>query len=186
TGLLLSTLTMQKLMMNKGLAGNISSDLLERIESDVLAENPDLVLLMVGTNDMLNSMKMTSYAEYSSRLTEIVRSLKKSKIELLLLSPPTVDSAYLFERHDRSLFREGPNQKLDSISRIMEHVSIREEVGFLDINKCFRVLHLPEHNLDSYIQNEKNSGKRDGVHLTAYGNSFLARMILDYFAHKKN
>ena len=88
-GLLFASVTSQELIVNKGIAGDTSADLLGRIESDVIAENPDLVILMVGTNDMLNSSKMLSYEEYASNLTEIVRRLKKSEMEVLLLSPPT-------------------------------------------------------------------------------------------------
>lgn len=179
-GLLFTSVTTQDLVVNKGIAGNTSLDLLGRIESDVIAENPDLVIVMVGTNDMLNTAKMLSYAEYASNVTEIVTRLKKNSIEVLLLSPPTVDPAYLFERHEKSLFVEEPNQKLDSISRILENLSLREKVGFLDIHRSFSDLGLPQHNTDSYIQNEKNSGRRDGVHPTGQGYSFISKLIFDY------
>ena len=166
--------------MNKGIAGNTSSDLLERIESDVIAENPELVIIMVGTNDMLNSKKMITYEEYQSNLSDLVQKLKKSAMEVLLLSPPTVDTSYLFERHDKSLFVESPNQKLDSISRILEDISIRENVGFLDIHRSFSDLGLPQHNSDNYIQNEINSDRRDGVHPTGHGYSFISKQIFQY------
>lgn len=179
-GLLFNSVLSQELVVNKGIAGNTSSDLLNRIEADVMSENPDLVLVMVGTNDMLNSSKMLSYSEYTSNLTELVRRLKEGGMDVLLLSPPTVDSIYLFERHDSSLFVKSPNQKLDSISGILEAISISENTGFLDINESFSELGLPQHNSDTYIQNEKNSGRRDGVHLTAHGNSFLARQVFSY------
>lgn len=179
-GLLISSFIPQELIMNKGIAGNTSSDLLERIESDVIAEDPDLVLVMVGTNDMLNSSKMLSYEEYASNLTEIVRRLKKRNIEVLLLSPPTVDTSYLFERHDKSLFVESPNQKLDSVSRMMQNISAGENVGFLDIHRSFSDLGLPQHNSDNYIQNEINSDRRDGVHPTGHGYSFISKQIFQY------
>ena len=170
----------QETVLNRGIPGNTSYDLLFRLESDVLSESPDLVLVMVGTNDMLNSSKMLSYEDYSENLSGIVRRLKHEGIEILLLSPPTVDTAYLFERHDRSLFPVNPDQKLDTVARIMEDISRRENIGFLDINGTFRDLSLPRHNSDELIQNEKNSGRRDGVHLTGKGYSFIAEQIFGY------
>ncbi len=44
-------------VLNKGVAGNNSKDLMVRVDNDVINEQPDLVIIMVGTNDMINSKK---------------------------------------------------------------------------------------------------------------------------------
>ena len=44
-------------VFNEGVAGNTSIDLEKRIETDVLNRGAHLVIVMVGTNDMLNSKK---------------------------------------------------------------------------------------------------------------------------------
>ncbi|HEX2949579.1 MAG TPA: GDSL-type esterase/lipase family protein, partial [Armatimonadota bacterium] len=40
-------------VLNAGVGGNNTRMLLERLDADVLAQHPDLVVLMVGTNDAL-------------------------------------------------------------------------------------------------------------------------------------
>jgi lysophospholipase L1-like esterase len=55
-------------MINAGILGNSTSDLLARINTDVLSMHPDVVILMVGTNDMLNSKKFISYDDYEHNL----------------------------------------------------------------------------------------------------------------------
>ena len=40
-------------VINAGVGGNSSANLLKRVHEDVIAKQPDLVILMVGTNDAL-------------------------------------------------------------------------------------------------------------------------------------
>lgn len=167
-------------IINAGIGGNTTIDLLQRIDNDVIKKHPDIVLIMVGTNDMLNSKKMITYNDYKINLKKIVKKLKEEDINVILCSPPTVDSVYLFERHDRKLFTETPNLKLDSITQIMSRISIEENLYYIDINSKFKYQNLPSHNLDNYIRNEKNSNARDGVHPTSLGYALIAETIFDF------
>src|SRR5690606_9140714 len=83
------------LILNSGESGNNTADLLLRMEKDVLSLQPDIVLLMVGTNDMLNSSKMLTYETYHDNLKQIISNLGNTK--MVLVSPPTVDEIYLYE-----------------------------------------------------------------------------------------
>ena len=83
-------------VINAGVGGNNTVNLLKRIEEDVLKKNPDLTILMVGTNDMLNSRKMISFQDYADNLNIIVKTLLSNEIKVLLMSPPPVDSNYPF------------------------------------------------------------------------------------------
>jgi lysophospholipase L1-like esterase len=164
-------------LINAGVGGNTSSELLARIEQDVLSHNPDLVIVMVGTNDMLNSRKMATYEEYALNLEAIVKLLKAINTEVLLLSPPTVDDQYLYERHDKKLFNETPNVKLDSVRHIVSRIARENQVYFIDIFQKFKDLNLPKHNEDLFIMNPKNSGHHDGVHPTRMGYFFIAENV---------
>ncbi len=167
------------LILNSGKSGNNTADLLLRMEKDVLSVRPDIVLLMVGTNDMLNSSKMLSYDTYLENLKQIIGKLGNTKI--VLVSPPTVDDLYLYERHERSLYAQKPNLKLDSIGRLMEALSKSSpNIGFVDIHRVFGEKNLPRHDQDLYIQNEFNSKKRDGVHSTPKGHRLIAKIIFRF------
>ena len=165
---------------NAGISGNTTGDLLHRLDHDVLDKNPDLVILMAGTNDMVNSNKMVSYQDCTENLEKIVHEIKETGSEVLLLSPPPVDTVYLLERHDRKAYDQPPNTKLDSVSQIMRLISSENNILFLDLGNKFRAKNLPQHNQDLYIRNPKNSGVRDGVHPTVLGYLFIAETIFKF------
>ncbi|MBU3024117.1 GDSL-type esterase/lipase family protein [Zobellia galactanivorans] len=165
---------------NAGVSGNTTLDLLQRLDTDVLEHRPDFVILLVGTNDMLNSKKMISYASYKNNLWEIVKRIKEVGASVLLMSPPPVDSVYLFQRHDRRLFKEAPNVKLDTARKIVEGVAHDNGVGYLDLYQAFGKMNLPEHNKDLFFRNEGNSGAKDGVHPTALGYRFIAESVFHF------
>ena len=167
-------------LINAGISGNNTLDLLERLDRDVLDENPDLVIIMVGTNDVLNSAKMISYRDYAENLWQIIRKIKEAGVEVLLLSPTPVDTVYLFERHERSFYEHTPGMKLDSLSGIMQQLSSDYNTLFLDLGNTFKARNLPRHNQDLYIRNPTNSGVRDGVHPTVPGYQLIAETIFQF------
>ena len=165
---------------NKGVAGNTTRNLIKRLEKDVLTQKPDLVIVMVGTNDMLNSKKFVSYENYQSNLSKIVNQIKKQHAQVLLMSPPRVDSLYLFKRHDKALFSDTPNVKLEKVTQIMKTISEENKILFVDNYSVFKAKGLPQHNQDNYIRNLKNSNKEDGVHLKPIGYKLIAENVFDY------
>jgi lysophospholipase L1-like esterase len=171
-------------VINAGVGGNSTVNLLNRLEKDVLNEKPDLVILMIGTNDMLNSKKMISYKAYQKNLNKLVRKIKKTGSNILLMSSPRVDSIYLFERHDKELFKESPNRKLNKTREIVSKIAKKNKLYFLDVYQAFTNLNLPKHNQDLFIKNVFNSNARDGVHPTALGYHFLGELVFQYL--KKN
>ena len=48
-------------IINKGIGGNNTRDLISRVEKDVISEKPDIVIMMVGTNDMFWLPKRLPY-----------------------------------------------------------------------------------------------------------------------------
>lgn len=181
---LVGSLSVNAQVINTGVSGNTTLNLLERLNTDVLQQQPDLVILMVGTNDMLNSKKMISYKSYEINLRELVNKIQASGTKILLLSPPPVDSVYLFQRHDKTLFKDPPNTKLDSVRQIMQKVSIDNGLQYLDIHLSFQKRNLPEHNSDLFIRNIRNSGRPDGVHPTALGYHFIAASVFAFIKTK--
>jgi len=172
-------------VINAGIGGNTSGDLLGRVHEDVVSQNPDLVILMVGTNDMVNSRKMVSYETFTNNLVDIVNSLKDAKINIVLLSPLPVDTIYLFQRHQRSSYVELPNNKLANTRNIIRQISEDNDLYFVDIFAEFVKRGLPEHNTDDIIRNVNNCGVNDGVHPTEKGYELMAQLVFDYLLEKK-
>jgi lysophospholipase L1-like esterase len=174
----------KKQVINAGVGGNTSGQLLARIDKDVLNHKPDLVIMMVGTNDMLNSKKMVAYSEYTSNLKSLIKKIKSSGSELVLMSSIPADSAYLFQRHNKKIFKEAPNFKIDKVGDIIKDLTAENKVYYYDLNSEFKALNLPQHNRDVFIKNLKNSGKGDGVHPTSLGYRFIAQNV--YYFLKEN
>lgn len=170
---------------NAGVGGNTTKDLLNRIEIDVINQNPDMVILMVGTNDMLNSKKMLSYEEYETNLRELTKKIKSTGSDLLIMSSIPADSIYLFERHDPKLFvPDGPNVKIQKTVAIAKNISEETESYFLDLNAVFVARNIPQHNQDLFIKNFSNSSKKDGVHPTALGYHLIATHVFQFLKEK--
>ncbi|MBP1841247.1 SGNH/GDSL hydrolase family protein [Formosa algae] len=167
-------------VVNAGIGGNSTRDLLKRVDKDVLEEKPDVVIMMVGTNDMLNSNKMTDYKTYTSNLETLIEKIIASGSQLVVMTPIPADSTYLFMRHDKKQFTETPNQKLDHVGTIVKALSKKHSIYAFDLNAEFKALNLPQHNQDIFIKNEKNSGKQDGVHPTALGYRFIAEQVFKF------
>ena len=164
-------------ILNNGIGGNTTTDLIDRIENDVIAENPDIVILMIGTNDMVNSRKMIPYINFSSNLDTLISLFKDNNIDVVLVSPPPADTVYLFERHDKEKFMESPNKKLEAASKILKVKSVEYGLTFIDIFNEFKKMGIPAHNKDSLIRNEVNCGAPDGVHPTPQGYRVIAQQI---------
>lgn len=167
-------------VINAGVGGDNTDNLLARIEKDVLSKKPDLVILMVGTNDMLNSKKMISFLHYQQNLEQIVEAITANGSEMVLMTSPPVDATYLFERHDRKLFDAAPNVKLDSARNIVAQLANRHNLKVIDLYQIFKDMNLPKHNEDLFFRNQKNSKVHDGVHPTILGYNFIGETVF-YF-----
>lgn len=176
---------LQAQVINAGVGGNATKDLMKRVQNDVINQNPDMVIIMVGTNDMLNSKKMVSYSDYKANLTKIINEVQTNKNKIVLVAPPTADSVYLFERHDRKDFKEAPNVKLDSVRMIMKDLAKEYKLNFVDVYSKFAQMNLPQHNEDMFIRNMKNSNHKDGVHLTIIGYKLLATTVFEELKNRK-
>ncbi len=79
-------------VINKGISGNRTCDILDRMESDHLRLKPDVVTLLIGINDVWRhfdnpQMKQIDAEEYAANMDKIIAALKISAREVIVLSP---------------------------------------------------------------------------------------------------
>jgi lysophospholipase L1-like esterase len=172
-------------VINKGVGGNNTNDLLKRVDKDVLQLKPDLVIIMVGTNDMINSNKFISYSQYLSNYKAIINKLKENKIEVVLMSPPPVDTGYVFQRHKRILFKDLPNSKIDSVREILHQLAITHQIHYFDLNSLFKITDSPNRTANSLIINKMNKGIEDGIHPTKEGYKFITQHLVIFLKENK-
>jgi lysophospholipase L1-like esterase len=182
---LLSSCARNITVLNKGIGGNNSEDLLRRLERDVLAESPDLVILMTGSNDMINSKKFISFAAFRDNYQSLISQMKARGMQVVVMSPPPVDTGYVFQRHNRNLFQQDPNDKLDSLNHMIRQLAKANGVHYIDLHQAFKAKGTPNRSTQSLLVNQANLGIPDGLHPTREGYQLIAAEVYQYLkAHK--
>lgn len=164
-------------VLNKGFPGNNVFDLKRRLKVAVLHYNPSLVIIMIGTNDMINPAKMLSYSAFKHTLEIIVKRILSTGAEVLLLSVPHVDAAYVSARHNPKKYFILPNERIDFANVTIERMAVNQSCLFLDVNVVFKRYHSPDRTSSSLIRNKENSGCKDGVHPTSTGYRIIAENV---------
>lgn len=74
-------------VLNKGINGNTTFNMYSRFNSDVVANNPDMVIIMTGTNDCIQGIPESETRWY---LYEMVRMSKEKGYDVILMTQPTL------------------------------------------------------------------------------------------------
>ena len=156
-------------VINAGVGGNNTMDLIARIQHDCLDHKPDLTILMAGTNDM-NSKKYVPLNEYEKNMQQMIIMMKKIKSEVLLLNLLPVYEPYLFARHDKNFYEpEGHSGRLLEMNASIERMAKQNKIAFLNMFHIFNRVGNVSTAASSFLKNEINSKIADGLHPTAEG-----------------
>jgi lysophospholipase L1-like esterase len=162
-------------LIGAGIGGNKVYDLYLRMDEDVLAKNPDIVLIWVGVNDVWHKASYgtgTDADKFEKFYSAIIKKLQAKNIRVILCTPATIG-----ERTDFSNQQDGD---LNLYSRIIRDLAAKYNTELLDLRKIFLAYNL-EHNPDN-----KESGilTLDKVHLNEKGNQLVADGFLEMLASK--
>ncbi|MBV9463004.1 MAG: arylesterase [Verrucomicrobiae bacterium] len=89
-------------VINRGVSGNTTADGLQRLDSDVLASNPRLVVVWLGANDELQQLPV---ADAEKNLGEIVDRLKARGVFVILVGVPDIPFRPSYNDRIRELAR---------------------------------------------------------------------------------
>jgi len=156
-------------VIGAGISGNRVPDLEARLDNDVLAKMPTLVIIYIGINDVWHSAngRGTSKPDYEQGLLRIVKRIQETGSRVILCTPSVIG-----EKHDGSNHFD---PMLDEYSQISRKVAAETKVRLLDLRKQF-VAHLKAQNNDNV---DKGILTSDAVHLNAAGNRFVADRMLE-------
>jgi lysophospholipase L1-like esterase len=145
--------------------GHTVPDLLKRVEKDVLAKMPSIVVIQIGCNDARRIPKET----FKSGLEELIDKLQGAGIQVIQCSLTSVG-----EKHDGTN-RDDP--KLDEFAQIERDVARAKKVPLNDLRKAF-VEYWKQNNPEN-----KPSGvlTYDGNHFNQRGMDFVAAQMLKKF-----
>ena len=151
-----------------GISGNKVYDLYLRMEDDVLAKNPDIVIIYIGVNDVWHKSSFgtgTDPDKFEKFYQAIINKLKAKNIKIALCTPAAIG-----EKTDFSNQQDGD---LNKYSNIIRNIAAKNNLPLIDLRKLFL-----DYNLKNNSEN-KDRGilTTDGVHLNTIGNQFVADQI---------
>jgi len=157
-----------------GIGGNKVYDLYLRMENDVLAKNPDVVVIWIGVNDIWHKTSGigTDPQKFQQFYEAIIKKFQARNIRLFLCTPTAIG-----ERTDYSNPQDGD---LNFYSNIIRSLSKKFNTGLIDLRKAFLEYNMG-HNPDN-----KESGilTTDRVHLNPAGNKLVADKMLEVLLAK--
>ena len=164
------------LVINAGISGNNTRHLLERIDRDVLAHRPTLVVLKVGTNDALNSRALVPPEEHRRNLDTLCARLAPAAV--LLLTPLPFHAGYHGSRHDPAAFSDAPPaERHRRIIANVREVAAARRLPLVDLHAVLAGCGGAGEDAESLIRNPVNSGATDGVHPNAAGYRVIAAAV---------
>ena len=145
--------------------GHTVPDLLKRVEKDVIARKPTIVVIQIGCNDARRLRK----DQFKAGLEELIDRLRKAKIRVIQCTLTSVG-----EKHDGT---NKDDPKLEEFAAVERDVARAKNVPLNDLRKAF-VAYWKENNPDN-----QPSGilTYDGNHFNQKGHEFVAGQMLKKF-----
>ena len=156
-------------VIGAGISGHKVPDLEKRLDRDVLAHKPQVVVIYIGINDVWHSQngKGTSKEDYEAGLRRLIDRIEKSGSRVVLCTPSVIG--------EKPAGTNSLDKMLSEYAGISRGVAAKTGVQLLDLNREFRD-YLGRHNP---LEVAKGVLTSDGVHLNAAGNRFVAARMLE-------
>ncbi len=153
---------------NRGISGNRTSQVVERLDSDVVAIDPDLVVLLIGVNDVWhhyhetktrNRIETTDEA-FEGNMRKILDAIKGCGAKLIMLEP------FMFPLEDKLEMLP----ELDSKIRIERKLAREYANAYVSLQGRFS---------EFIINNDISVISNDGVHPNESGRAILGKIVSD-------
>ncbi len=162
-------------LIGKGIGGNKIYDLYLRLEEDVLARKPKVVVLYVGVNDVWHKQLFgtgTDPEKFQKFYLGLIQKFQKKNIRVIACTPACIG--------ERMAGQNQMDSDLDLFSAIIRRVALEKNVPICDFRQAF---------IDFSAKNNpenRESGilTTDGVHLNERGNKLIAEMLLNVVCSK--
>lgn len=155
-------------LVGAGIGGNKVYDLYLRMDEDVLAKNPDAVVIYIGVNDVWHKRTSgtgTDPDKFEKFYNAIIKKLKDRNIVVSLCTPATIG-----EKNDYTNPLDGD---LNYYSAIIRKIATANDCPLVDLRQAF-MTYLKSNNADN---KDRGILTTDGVHLNANGNLFVAQQM---------
>lgn len=152
-------------LVGAGIGGNKIYDLFLRMDKDVLAQHPDVVVIWVGVNDVWHKASFgtgTDYDKFGIFYNAVVKKIQATGAKVIVVTPAAIG-----EKTDYSNAQDGD---LNQYSAWIRKYAADNQLGLVDLRKTFH-----EYSVANNPSN-KESGilTNDRVHLNDKGNAHVA------------
>ncbi len=151
-----------------GVGGNKVYDLYLRMDEDVMAKNPDIVVIFIGINDIWHKASFgtgTDVDRFEKFYNAILKKLKDRNINAILCTPSLIG-----ERNDMSNQQDGD---LNFFSGLVKRIAEKNNAQLVDI-RTLMVDYLKKNNPEN---KDRDILTYDRVHFNAAGNELVAEAI---------
>lgn len=157
-------------VLGAGIPGNKVTDLQKRLDKDVLAKKPTIVVVYIGINDVWHDdkllMKGTPKEQFEAGLGDLITRIRAAGVRVVLCTPSVIG--------EKKAGTNKLDEKLDEYAEIGRLVAKETGTPLVDIRKAFQE-HLAKSN-----PNDRERGilTLDRAHLSDAGNRLVAEAIL--------
>jgi len=155
-------------LVGAGIGGNKIYDLFLRMDEDVLAKQPDVVVIWVGVNDVWHKATSgtgTDPDKFVRFYEAVVKKFQAANVRVVLCTPAAIG-----EKNDMTNQQDGD---LNQYSQFIRDLAKRQNIPLIDLRKAFL-----EYNLKNNPDNkEKGILTTDRVHLNDAGNQLVAEQM---------
>lgn len=164
-------------VINAGIGGNTTTEMLARLQHDVLDHRPDLVVLMAGTNDGCNSAKLADPAVTAANYAALAEAVLPHA-RLVLVTPPANHGPYLATRHPAAAYgARSAAERMRLARAALIALAGQRGLPLVDMFAITAGAGLIGEDPRSWMVNPANGGKTDGVHPTGDGYRGIAAAI---------
>lgn len=158
-------------VVNKGVIGSTVADLLARVQTDVIDEQPDVVILECGINDVrhaIDSDEEFNSIQFKCVYEELVHKIKSTGAKLIILEPFVIKVS-----PDKLRYRK----LLDAAIEAIEDVAYRVADATVHLDEIFNGI------CDSDPVDAKKWSE-DGIHPTHRASRHIANIVIAKIQNK--
>ena len=156
-----------QVVINSGVPGENSAEVLQRIPLVLQANKPEVVVLFVGMNDAVNEKRFLSPEQTKANVLSIVRDVKAVGAVPMVVSVHAPDDTRLLARHDPKIYADrSPSRRIDQVNEALSAIAREQHLAIADFHSALQA-----------AGGANSMMSTDGVHLTAAGYELLAKTV---------
>ena len=157
-------------VINSGIGGNRSNQLLERIEDDVYAYNPSKIFILIGINDMNGGVPEE---EILNNIQKIVNGIKiNRKYTKIYIESIYPINRNMFDDIKYGFNKEVTNDKIKEINLKIKNICKENDITYIDVYS----------SLTDDDGNLKSAYSKEGLHLTDLGYFKVTKVLEKYIS----